>query len=240
MLITTEGIVLQKINYSDSSQIIKIYTQSYGITSLLLKGIRSKSKKNKLNLHPLALIEVVVNKKENSTIQIARETKLIKPLNTIQSDVLKSTIVIFLAEFLLKVLKQEEHDYSLYSFIKNNILLLEETDKNPSNFHLVFIAKLTKFLGFEPQGTYTNGELFSLKEGTFAFHKTHFPHEITTADYAVNIARLLNSEISDFYTLSFSNNERANLLSVLVEYFKIQTDNSFKLKSIAILNEVLS
>ncbi|HBJ76978.1 MAG TPA: DNA repair protein RecO, partial [Porphyromonadaceae bacterium] len=45
---------------------------------------------------------------------------------------------------------QQEKDSTLFSFFKESILMLNEMNKNVANFHLLFMIKLTNFLGFAP------------------------------------------------------------------------------------------
>jgi len=44
-IIKTEGIVLSKIDYSDSSKIVSIYSEEFGKTSAIVKGGRGKIQK---------------------------------------------------------------------------------------------------------------------------------------------------------------------------------------------------
>ena len=45
MLVSTEAIVLSYIKYSETSIIVKCFTESDGLKSYLIKGIRSIKKK---------------------------------------------------------------------------------------------------------------------------------------------------------------------------------------------------
>ena len=45
MLVSTEAIVLSYLKYSETSIIVKCFTQSDGLKSYLIKGVRSAKKK---------------------------------------------------------------------------------------------------------------------------------------------------------------------------------------------------
>jgi DNA repair protein RecO (recombination protein O) len=68
MLHKTKGIVLHYIKYSETSIIVKIYTETFGIQSYIVNGVRSKNNKNKIALfQPLTLLDMVVYHKANAT-----------------------------------------------------------------------------------------------------------------------------------------------------------------------------
>ena len=50
MIISTKAIVLRKINYSDSSLIVDVFTELEGRKSFFIKGILGKKKQN-LKIH---------------------------------------------------------------------------------------------------------------------------------------------------------------------------------------------
>jgi DNA repair protein RecO (recombination protein O) len=58
MVYSTESIVLGYINYSDTSIILKCFTEKFGAKSYLIKGIRS-SKKRKLQLGQFNRLNIV-------------------------------------------------------------------------------------------------------------------------------------------------------------------------------------
>lgn len=47
---STKGIVLHYYKYSESSVIVKIFTEESGLQTYVLKGVRNKKSKNKVNL----------------------------------------------------------------------------------------------------------------------------------------------------------------------------------------------
>ena len=73
MIYKTRGIVLRTVDYSDTSLIAKIYTEQFGIQSYLIKGAHRKNASIKANLfQPLALLELVVYKKEKKQLQVLK------------------------------------------------------------------------------------------------------------------------------------------------------------------------
>jgi len=65
-IISTKAIVISTIKYSDTSLIVKLYTEKVGLVSFLLKGIL-KSKKGKLRtayFQPLNQLSVIFSHQE--------------------------------------------------------------------------------------------------------------------------------------------------------------------------------
>ena len=241
MLHVTKGIVLHYFKYSENSVIVKIFTQHFGIQSYILKGINSKKNKaQKAYLQPLSIIEIEASHKENKNLQTLKTIKIESLYQNIPFNVYKSSIAFFIAEFLSKTIKEEESNNVLFEFISSSLMILDEKMENFSNFHLVFMAQLTEYFGFQPQlETYKINTYFNLQEGDFTPIQPHHPfytNQINTMllykTFVVNIQQL--------NTLSLNNSERKEVLSILIDYYSLHVNNLSNLKSREILEEVFS
>ncbi len=151
MLISTKAIVISKLKYRDNDLIVKCYTEHFGVQSYLLRGVL-KSKKGKLRtayFQLLSQLEIIINYRQKRSLQSLNEVKPLTIYNSIHSNVSKSAIVMFLAEVLSTILKEEENNESLYSYLETTLLWLDANDE-VSNFHLLFLLNLSKYLGFYP------------------------------------------------------------------------------------------
>ncbi|MDQ1148305.1 DNA repair protein RecO [Sphingobacterium zeae] len=151
MLNKTRAVVLKTTNYSESSLVAQLYTEHFGMQSYLIAGARKPKGKIKANiLQPLHLLEIVATHKDNGSLQRISEARQAPALQEIPYDIVKSSLALFLNEILYKILKEQEHDSYLFEFIHQSILWLDQSHSNLANFHLVFLIKLTRFLGFYP------------------------------------------------------------------------------------------
>ena len=149
MLITTNAIVLSKLKYNDNDLIVRCYTQQLGVVSFLLRGVL-KSKKSNTKVayfQLLSQLQLIIDYKSNRSLHSIKETKLQHHYKTLHSHVLKSAVVMFLSEVLASTLKEEEQNETLFSFIETTLLWLDE-QSDYSNFHLLFLLNLSKYLGF--------------------------------------------------------------------------------------------
>jgi DNA repair protein RecO (recombination protein O) len=55
---------------------------------------------------------------------------------------------LFLSEVLYKCVREEGPSEDLFLFLEQSMLVFDELDENFQNFHLQFLVKLSRFLGF--------------------------------------------------------------------------------------------
>lgn len=237
----TRGIVLKQIKYSDTSIIAKIYTESFGIQSYIVKGARKKSSRIKTGLfQSLSLIDMVVYHKEKSNIQSLKEIKSAFPFTSIPFDIKKSTIAIFITEILYKSLKEEETNPALFNFIYDAIVFLDKKKEKFADFHLLFMIKLSRYLGFAPKRNYSKqNDIFDLIEGSFVnripvhFHFIEEPLSKNFSDY-------LEIGFEDLEQNKIPSSMRKKLLECLLEYYKLHLEGFGDIKSYPILQTVLN
>lgn len=226
MLYKTEGIVLNYIKYKDTSIITKIYTRKFGLQSYIVNGVRSPKAKFKIALfQPLTLLDMVVYYKKNANLNRLSELKCPHPQRSIAMDIRKSSIAIFVGEMLYKLLKEEVEDEALFSFLWQSIQVLENQQENFSNFHLQFILKLSRYLGFLPAG---GKDIFDQIQGPDA---SLVGHEVESLNY------LLENNYQSFLPLSGKN--RNYLLEVILKYYRYHIDSLGEIKSVQVLQEIL-
>ena len=168
MHVTTKAIVLSKLKYKDYDLIVKCYTEAFGIQSYLLRNI-FKTKKGKLKpayFQLFSLLELEADHKPNRSLQYIKEVKRYEVTTTIDTDIIKTTIVLFLSEILTSVITEEEPHSELYQYLETSIKWFD-VHETYSNFHLIFLIELTKYLGFYPEITDTNTTYFDLEQGKF-------------------------------------------------------------------------
>jgi len=70
MLHKTRGIALHATKFSETSSVVKIYTELFGLQSYLVKGVRKQKAKIKPGLfQPLTILDLVVYHKEKYSLQ---------------------------------------------------------------------------------------------------------------------------------------------------------------------------
>lgn len=222
MLHKTPGIVFRFTKFGDTSIIVNVFTESFGLQSYIVNGVRSASAKGKIALYqPLTLLDMVVYYKENAQVKRMKEVKCLHHYHSLHTDVKKSTIAMFLAELLNKAVKDESHAQELYAFISDSLITLDDAIHNFENFHLIFLVKLSRFLGFG----------------------AHHVHEVTgrrMVDGALEplLEALLNAEYHTHLAMSVT--QRRDLLDVLLNFYKDHLDTLGEFKSVPVLKEIFT
>lgn len=225
MLLKTKGIVLRFIKYKESSVIATIYTIDKGIISVIANNIRSKNSRGRIALfQPLSLVEIVIYYNATKNISRISEINSYHPLHILRQDAIKLSLSFFITELLNKCLKEEESNPPFYNFIQNSIIHLNEQTLEVENFHLVFLIKLSLFLGFKPNSSsdfvqqISNKSLY-LEDG-----------------YRKALERLLKANYETELKLNYAT--RNILLANILEYYQLHIDIS-KINSIEVLHELL-
>lgn len=241
MLHKTRGIVLKTTLYSESSVVVQIFTEKFGIQSYLINGVKKPKAKIRMNmLQPLHLVDMIVYHKSNSTMQRVSELRPSPIFRSIPYDIIKSTIVMFLNEVLYKSIRQQNTDERLFDFIFNGICWFDESEDNSVNFHLAFLLKLTRFLGFAPSTqTRSDQSYFDLQEGEFSSRVPVHSDYIEKDDAFLFIA-LLNSPFEKIFEIKLSNVSRRNILDKILVFYRLHTASFGEIRAHQVLEEVLS
>lgn len=241
MLHKTKGIFLQKLDYSETSIIAKIYTKEFGIQTYLLKGIKGKRSKIKANiLQHLALLNMEVYHKNQANLQRIKELHIDFAFEDIPYNMRKSTIALFINELLNKCIQEEEANPALFDFLYEAIFLLDQTKESTKSFHLVFIHELSKHLGFQAQiSSEASATYFDMMEGhfqPFAAEHVHYMNEEETAA----LKQVLRVSLPDSHKLNLSRTTQNALLHKMIEYYRLHVPDMKELKSLTILQQIFS
>lgn len=241
MLQSTRGIVFHQIKYSETSIIVKIYTEKYGLKSYLVRGARKKKAKIKASqLQHLALIELESYQKGSNDLQYIRELKTLFPFQSIPVDIRKSSIVIFLNEVLYKVIREEEPNPELFEYIFNAIQILDMKDSYFSMIHLLFLIQLSRFLGFFPKNNYsTTNPNFDLQEGEFN-NAVGLESMIAMEPYSKYISALCNTSFENLEDLQIHSLHKNQLLEIILNFYKLHLPGITEFKSFEVLKSVFS
>lgn len=222
MLHKTHGIVFRFTKYGDSSIIVTIFTELFGIQTYIENGVRSKRGKGKIALfQPLTLLDLVVYYKENASIKRIKEVKCLYQYQTLSSDIRKASLAMFINEILNKAVKDESHAREIFEFLLNALILLDHQETALENFHLIFLIKLSRFLGF---GAHQSEEILGVR--MLDREEEEILKTLLTADFTESV--------------SMTNIQRRNLLEAILRFYTIHIESLGEIKSIRILKEIMN
>ena len=231
MIESTKGIYLHYYKYSENSVIAKIFTENFGLQSYVMKGVRNKKSKNKLNiLQSLNIVQLEVTNNKKREIQYVKEISLIGNINNINSDMNKRFISLFISEILMKVLVESEKENPIFSFILETIYKIEESENLSKNFSLLFLIQLSGYLGFYPSKDNPDKNIFDLESGCFTNQSVDFNISGDDKEYFKYL--LTNKEVSIPYQ------NRKELLKSLQKYYSLHHYNIENLKSYEVIESL--
>jgi len=239
MIHKTRGIVLHQLKYSETSLIVKIYTELFGLQTYLVKGARSKrSALRNSHFQPMTLLDLVVYHREKNQLQHIREAEISEPFHAISSDLRKSTMALFLSEILMKSVNEDEANIDMFSFISSSLRFLDMQEEGVEYFHLFFLAKLSMHLGFYPRGNPAQeGDHFDLREGSFASIKPAHP-DYLDRELGLKLFMLSTCQAVDLAHMFMDKNLRSELMNAILLYYQIHLNGLGTIKSVEILKTV--
>lgn len=234
------GIVLHTLKYGDSSLVVQLLTDVGGRRSYMVQGVRSRSGRgSKLALFQPAF-PVEFEGLEPSQSQQMHRFKEVRSgflLQGIPFDVRKSTMALFMAEVIYRLVKESERNEPLFDFVWSSVEALDTMQEGVANFHLWFLAKLSRLLGFHPGNDHSAGDWFDIKEGLYVplrpLHPLHFAPE-----EAALMSSLTQLNILELKSLELNRHRRVSFLNAMLSYFGYHLDAIHSVQSVRILQEV--
>lgn len=243
MLHKTPGIVLRTVKYGDSSVILNILTELFGIQSYIVNGVRSsrpKAARGNL-LQPGNILELVVYHHEQKNLQRISEFKLGHVYTSMHVNIVKNTVALYLIELLQKCIKQPEHNPELYHFTETVFKALDtEPDAAAANIPLYFTLKLAAYLGFHFGGHFSAyTPYFDLQEGVYTDlppHHTNYLDE-TSSEITHRLQRVLHPALLG--EIALSKTRRRTMLYAYLDFYRLHLPDFTELHSPPILHEIL-
>ena len=239
MVIKTQGIVLHTTKYSDNNIIVFMYTLHLGRCSFIIHGIHSTKSKYKIGLfQPLSILDIEISHSPKRELQQVKDVALQMVMVSIPGNVVKSTIALFIGDVLSRVLREEENNEQLFNFLAQSIKLLETMTEGVADFHVVFLANLSKHLGFFPDNNFSEtSKFFDGKLGMFVPHKS--THCLDTEESRL-LSRMLEADFIEMGNLHLNKSVRHLFLQIMIDFYSLHIPNFKNLHSLKILHEVFA
>lgn len=233
------GIVLHTLKYGDSSMIVYLLTDVGGRRNFMVRGVRSSSGRgSKAGLfQPMFAVEFEGLESNRMQMDRFREVHSGLVLHTLPFDVRKSTIALFMAEVLYRLVKECEPNEPLFEFVWHSVEALDALDEGIANFHLWFLARLSRFLGFGPGNEYAEGDRFDIREGAFTASQPDHTLFFSCAD-AFYFNEFLRCPMEELHRIGLNREMRVGLLQSLLTYYGYHLDTIHAVQSVRILREV--
>lgn len=239
----TKGIVLRTVKYGETSLVVTLFTELFGVQTYMVNGVRSTKKKGaRANyFQPAAILDLVVYHSEGRAMQRIKEFNWAYLYTNVLTDVIKNSVAAYLVELLYKCLKQPEANAPMFHFCQEALLQLDgSSKKTAANFPVFFALHLPYFLGFRITDNYNeeNGFL-DLQEGIFINHQPVHPYFISGEAAAITSQLLKVMQPYETEAFNLNHGIRRQLLLHYQVYYAMHIPEFGQMKTLQVLHEVL-
>jgi DNA repair protein RecO (recombination protein O) len=236
MMTKTKGLVLRSVKYGEGALIVDMLTEKVGRVSFLVRLSKSqKGKMRKQYFMPLTLVDMDFDYRVKASLQRLRDIHIWLPLSSLALHPYKLSIGLFLAEFLCHATRDEHDNEALFQFVTFSMQWLDGVERDFSNFHLVFMMRLSRFIGFFPNVEQANeGGYFDLINGCFTDRIPDHAHFLIPEE-AGKISLLLRLNYKTMHLCAMSRVERNRCTEVILEYYRLHVPGFPQLKSLDVL-----
>ena len=236
MLTKTQAIVLHSLKYGESRLIVDMFTRVFGRQSFIVSIPKtSKGKIKKQFFQPLTLLEIETDIRPKLQLQKLNDVRLLTPFASIPFEPDKLAISLFVAEFLYYALRSEQRNELLYDYLEYSIMWLDGQQVNFANFHIVFLLRLTRFLGFYPNlDDYEDGDYFDLRESEF-MRNPPVHRDFLHPEEAQKVQLMMRMDFPTMHLFRMSHDDRNRLLEISIKYYRLHLPDFPEMKSIEVL-----
>ncbi len=252
-----KGIVLRTVKYGDNGHIVDMFTNSRGRMSFMMKrnsGNNFAGPNNRFGsivpslFMPLSMLEFNCDVHNHNRLPQPKDVRLYNQYHSIQINPIKSIISLFIAEFLVHVLKEEGENPLLYGYLENSLKWLDSSEKGYTNFHLVLLMRVTRFVGIypnldKPYSNNSNGTksifFYDLINSEYRYDQPNHIHYLRPEE-AEYIPYLLYMNYENMHLYSFSRRQRQRCLEVINDYYRLHLPGFGELKSLEVIKEIFN
>jgi len=238
---TMHGIVLRTLRYNDTSVIVDMFTDVYGYMSFLVRQSKARRRNTASAFwQPLSMLEFQADIRSSSALPRPSDVRFYLKYTNVPLSPVKTSIFLFIAEFLSVSLREEKKNIPLYTYIESSLQWFDEA-RFPTaiaNFHLVFLMHMCRFIGIYPN--FENPSVyFDLISGTYQSFQPVHPHFLKDSE-ALILPLLFRMNYYTSHLFKLSSGQRHRIIEVLNDFYSIHLPNFPKLRSLEVLHAVFS
>ncbi len=235
------AIVIDVVKHSDKNNVVTLYTQTRGRVSFISPAGSGKSARTRnARLMPLSVIDTEIRFNPERELQMLGPVSPARIWSNIYFNPIKSSIALFLTEFLNRFLRATAPDDILFRYIEESLAVLDKVTDGLGNFHITFLVGLLRVAGIEPDlSDIAPGDWLDMREGTVVANRP--PHnDFLPPEFTQFLPALSRINYRTMRVFRFSGQQRRELLDTLLRYYAIHYPGVASLKSLRVLTEVFS
>lgn len=234
-----KAIILDITRHTDKHNIVTVFSRTRGrIVFLSPCGGGKVGKVRQSRLQPLAVIEGEMRFNQTAELQKLGAFVLHEVWTDLYFHPVKRMIVLFLSEFLNKLLRASMPDENMWDYMVTSFRLLDGMTHGIADFHIAFMASLLPFTGIQPDASqFESGMVLDMRAGSFT--DTVPPHGDYLKEEEARFAALLSRvDFVSIKALHLNGEVRRKILTRLLTYYAIHFPGTANLKSLSVLQEI--
>lgn len=240
MIEKTRAIVLHFFKFKETQFIVDFLTETHGRLTFLVKmSSRNSGLVKRQYLQSLMLLNIEFDYRPNLQFQKLKNIEVAHPFVSIPFSPMKVSLSLFLAEVLLYATRCEQKNELLFSFVFDSLVWLDDEKGSVANFHILFLAKLSFYIGIGPNISEASVEkpYFDLVDGTFVSLVPNHAHFLTEQESNV-LLQLLRLDYKTMHLYQMSRVQRNYCVEVILSYFRLHVPGFQEVKSLSVLKEL--
>jgi DNA repair protein RecO (recombination protein O) len=218
MIERVNAYVLSSRKFKDSLRLAHVFTLAYGIQTFLFRT--GKKGENISFFQPLNAIQFS-GKKSDGKLEIAKDMSLNEIYSSIPFQVEKTTVALFISEFLYRCLPEHYVNEEVFELIKKTTRRLDLAEKT-GTLPIHFIAQFALEMGF----------LSDEYELSFENNRSDEAH------LHQSLKLFISTPIETEVINDLNRNQRKSLLEELIAFCSLHLDTSIRLNSLEMFHEI--
>ncbi len=146
----TPAIVLRKIDFSETSQVLHLYTRDLGKVPCIAKGSKRAKSAFRGAFDLLGLYDIIRLEKQPGDLDLLTQSESLKEYRGVRGDLGRFGAACWIAEFVGEMTMDAQPQPDLFDLLKGS---LEKLDKGGPIAETVFLfwGQALRILGFEPR-----------------------------------------------------------------------------------------
>jgi DNA repair protein RecO (recombination protein O) len=235
---TSRIIVLHLTKYGDSSLVVHTIDSVRGRCSYMLRGAGRSKHVTVGALHNLAVLDIVSVESPKSSMAYLKEYEPAIPLTSLRSDIVKSSIALFISELLYRTIVEQNSDDRLFAWLCDAIARLDALGQGATaNFHLWFLAGLCTVLGFGPSqsGDFDGSEYLQSAKLTGDRPATSDP---SRGDNLTLLRELTAKPFAEAMAIPLNGARRRDFCDSMIRYISYHLGINLHLRSLDVLHDL--
>lgn len=236
---TARGVVIGTLKYGEKGMVVQMLTSTLGRQSYMVQGLGSRRGRGTRPalFQPMFALEFEGLESPKMEMHRLGEVHAGIVLQSIPFDVKKSSIALFMAEVLYRLVKESEANAMLFDFVWGSVEALDTAAEGVANFHLWFLSNLCRFLGFSPGNEYMPDAWFDTAEGVYTAAAPPCEHAMSQEN-ALIFRDMLECDVRYLGEIGLNRRQRVDFLAALLAYYGYHLDTIHSVQSVRILQEV--